>query len=84
MSLDAAGTMIEPTRKTELEAQGWTFRFVADEPRLSEVAETYESLGMEVLLDPVRIDSDESASCVQSCLERCKAIFTRPQTGRRS
>ncbi|MFH1111325.1 MAG: hypothetical protein V1790_19330 [Planctomycetota bacterium] len=35
--------MIESTRRAELEAQGWTACFVADEPRLSEAVELYES-----------------------------------------
>ena len=70
--------MIESTRQTELEAQGWMFRFVADDPRLSEAVASYESLGMEVLLDPVRVDSDECTSCLENCFDRCKAIFTRP------
>ncbi len=70
--------MIEPTRKTELEDQGWTFRFVADEPRLSETVASYEALGMEVLLDPVRVDSEECTACLASCFDRCKAIYTRP------
>lgn len=70
--------MIEPTRRVELEEAGWTFRFVADEPRLGEAVESYESLGMEVLLDPVRADSDECAACLKNCFDRCKAIYTRP------
>ena len=70
--------MIESTRQAELEAQGWTACFVADEPRLSEAVELYESLGMEVHLEPVRPDSAECATCLEHCLDRYKMIHTRP------
>ncbi len=70
--------MIEPERQAKLEAEGWTACFVADEPRLSEAVELYESLGMEVHLEPVRPQSDECATCLQECLDRYKLIFTRP------
>lgn len=40
----------------ELEQQGWTKRFVMDEPRLSEVVELYKFLGYEVKLDPIIFD----------------------------
>lgn len=69
--------MIEPTRQAQLEAKGWTYRFVADDPRLSEAVETYESLGMEVLLDPVRADSEECTACLENCTSHCMAIYTR-------
>lgn len=69
--------MIEPTRQAQLEAEGWTYRFVADDPRLSEAVETYESLGMEVRLDPVSADSEECTACLENCTNRCMAIYTR-------
>jgi hypothetical protein len=70
--------MIKSTRRAELEAQGWTACFVADEPRLSEAVEMYESLGMEVRLEPVNLDSGECTSCLQLCFDRCGMIYTRP------
>lgn len=70
--------MIEPARKAELESEGWTACFVADEPRLSEAVELYESLGMDVHLEPVCPPSDECATCVEECPDRYKLIFTRP------
>ena len=41
------------TREEELVGLGWTRRFIACEPRLSESVELYESLGFEVLLEPL-------------------------------
>jgi hypothetical protein len=37
-------------REEELISLGWEKRFVADEPRLSEMTELYESIGFDVLL----------------------------------
>ena len=69
--------MSKSTRQAELEAQGWTACFVADEPRLSEAVELYESLGLEVHLEPLRPDSDECTTCLENSLDRCKMIYTR-------
>lgn len=41
------------TREEELSRDGWEKKFVSCEPRLSEMAELYESLGLEVLLEPL-------------------------------
>ena len=57
--------MSESTRQAELEAEGWEARFIADEPRLSESVELYESLGMEVHLEPVRAGSAAAISRTQ-------------------
>lgn len=40
-------------RDAELARSGWERRFTGAPPRLAEVRELYESLGLEVLLDPV-------------------------------
>ncbi len=45
---------------------------------LAASTEFYESLGMEVHLEPVRPQFDECATCLQECLDRYKLIFTRP------
>jgi hypothetical protein len=53
-------------RHKNLIKDGWVRRFTADEPRLSEMKEFYESLGLEV-----RIESgilDESQEC-RSCFD---------------
>jgi len=71
-------------REEELARQGWEKRFVAEEPRLSEMTELYESIGFEVLLE--RLPSkEELAACAESgctaCLdmdpERYRTIYTR-------
>jgi hypothetical protein len=58
-------------REEELLNQGWEKRFVADEPRLSEMKELYESIGFDVLLDPLP-EKAEMDTCAE---EGCTACF---------
>ena len=62
-------------REDELIKEGWTRRFIANEPRLSEAVELYRSMGYEVHLEPlppVPVDSDsadeESGEC-RTCFQ---------------
>lgn len=69
-------------REAELEKQGWTRRFVAVEPRLSEAVELYRSLGYEVRLEPATFD--RAAGKCQECFvreerDRSKTIYTKPR-----
>jgi hypothetical protein len=66
-------------REEELLAQGWTRQFVANEPRLSEAVEVYESLGMEVLLEPLPAEGEEGEcrSCLDAAPEQFRIIYTR-------
>ena len=52
-------------REEELIGLGWEKRFVADEPRLSEMKELYESIGFEVLLEPLP-SKEDMAVCAES------------------
>jgi hypothetical protein len=74
-------------REEELIAAGWEKRFVACEPRLSEMVEMYGEIGFEVHLEP--LPSNEAMSMegcdANSCMvcfdvdrERYRIIFTRP------
>jgi hypothetical protein len=75
-------------REQELKDQGWEKRFIANEPRLSEAVELYESIGFDVLLEPLP-DEDElkkgsceasgCTACFQADKERYRMIFTRPK-----
>ncbi|MBN1833316.1 MAG: hypothetical protein JW896_14520 [Deltaproteobacteria bacterium] len=82
---------------TTLEKEGWTRRFVADDPRLSEAVEVYKEAGFEVYLQPFPTDEPECETCpgeeksdrggkeCRICFEgsedRYKIIFTRPAQG---
>jgi len=71
-------------REEELAGLGWEKRFMADEPRLSEMKDLYESIGFEVLLEPLPPKA-EPAECAENgctaCLdgdpERYRIIYTR-------
>jgi hypothetical protein len=53
---------------------------VACEPRLSELVELYEGLGLEVRLEPLREEDrvGRCSACYEGDLERYRVIFTRP------
>ena len=63
----------------ELAAQGWKRCFIADEPRLSEAVETYEELGLEVLLVQVTERDAECTECMKQAPARFWLIYTRPR-----
>lgn len=73
-------------RHKKLVEEGWVRRFTAEEPRLSEMKQFYESLGLEVLVEAGMPEEDqECRSCfdLEGFQERYKTIYTRgdePQT----
>ena len=74
-------------REKQLLEQGWEKRTEADEPRLSELVETYALLGFEVQLEPLptKEEIEEESECgdCRVCFdnellrERYKVIYTR-------
>jgi hypothetical protein len=78
-----------PKREDELIKEGWTRRFVANEPRLSESVELYRSMGYEVRLEPLPpVDCDsadeesgECRACFKGFEDQYKIIYTRPKKG---
>lgn len=71
-------------RHKRLMDEGWVRRFTADEPRLSEMKQFYESMGLEVLLEAATPEeSQECRSCfdVEGFGERYKTIYTRGELG---
>lgn len=67
-------------RDEELANQGWTRQFTASEPRLSEFAEEYKELGLEVLIEPVDTcpDDETCTTCMAEDPDFVKVIYTRP------
>ena len=67
----------------DLESQGWQRRFSAQEPRLSEMKDLYESLGLEVTIVDGGIpeDDQECTSCfdLEGFSNQYKTIYTRGQ-----
>jgi hypothetical protein len=67
-------------RHKKLVEQGWVRRFTAEEPRLSEMKELYESMGMDVLIESGMPEDDEQCrGCydVEGFENRYKTIYTR-------
>lgn len=74
-------------REEELIGAGWERRFIACEPRLSEMVETYREIGFEVHLEPLPPKEElEASSCeTEGCTacfdldaDKYRIIFTRP------
>ncbi len=67
-------------RHRKLVEEGWIRRFTAEEPRLSEMKELYESLGLEVLVTSVTLEGAlECSGCfdISEFEDRYKTIYTR-------
>jgi hypothetical protein len=66
-------------RHQKLLSDGWIRRFTAEEPRLSEMKEFYESLGLEVKLESGMLGDDvDCISCfnAEGFSDRYKTIYT--------
>lgn len=79
----------DKSRISILEDQGWTMRFVAEEPRLSEAVDMYRHTGFEVLLEPLPANAEckecpgketkgECRICFNGFEDQYRIIFTRP------
>jgi hypothetical protein len=82
--------LVMTKREQELTDAGWERRFIASEPRLGEAVELYESIGFEVLLDPLPSEDEmKGAGCEEkgctACFEvdreRYRIIYTRAREG---
>ena len=66
------------TREEELVLQGWERQSTYDEPRLSEMIDTYREIGLEVHIEPFHPDEETGcAACMASMPEKYKTIYTR-------
>lgn len=65
-------------RDAELASEGWARRFITSPPRLQESRELYESMGLEVHLDPITETElrHECAGCALA-LAFFRVIYTR-------
>jgi len=72
-------------REDELIAAGWERRFIACEPRLSEMIEMYKEIGFEVHLESLPSKEEMQSGCDESGCTACfdvdpdryRIIFTR-------
>ena len=82
MGADARDPRETDAPEEDLLRDGWVRRFVADEPRLSESSDLYESLGFEVRWRPLSAREPAGPGCSE-CLKaapgRFRVIFTKPR-----
>ena len=66
------------TRQEELAHQGWQRQATYDEPRLSEMANMYKEIGLEVHLEPFHIAEEPGCTaCMAVTPELYQTIYTR-------
>ena len=69
------------TREEDLRRLGWERQSTYDEPRLSEMVDTYREIGLEVHLEPFDPAEDPGcASCMAATPEKYKTIYTRKKS----
>ncbi len=74
-----ASTSKEQSKK-QLRKEGWEERFTIETERSQEYADLYESLGMEVLIYPVDLEtSPECDACIKTDPAGYRVIWTRPK-----
>ena len=70
-------------RQEDLAHQGWQRQATYDEPRLSEMADMYKDIGLEVHLEPFHADEEPGCTaCMASTPELYKTIYTRKKPQR--
>ena len=70
------------TRQEELTRLGWERQSTYDEPRLSEIVDTYREIGLEVHLEPFDpAEEPGCTSCMAATPEKYKTIYTRKKPG---
>jgi hypothetical protein len=69
------------TRQEELTCQGWKRQATYDEPRLSEMADMYKNIGLEVHLEPFHADEEPGCTgCMAIMPDQYKTIYTRKKS----
>ena len=66
------------TPAEKLISEGWEKQATYDEPRLSEMVDTYKEIGLEVLLEPFNAANEEGCTgCMELSPDQFKTIYTR-------
>ncbi len=70
-------------KEEDLEKQGWVKQTTYDEPRLSDIVEMYEEMGLEVRIEPFDPGENGGPGC-HECMKiqpgRYKTIYTREKS----
>ena len=73
--------VIRTNPEENLVQAGWEKQATYDDPRLSEMVEMYEEIGLEVHLEPFDPENEEGCTgCMQLTPEKFKTIYTRRKT----
>ena len=71
------------TPEEKLINEGWQKQATYDDPRLTELVEMYEEIGLEVHLEPFNPANEKGCTgCMQMMPELYKTIYTRKKTER--
>ncbi len=60
--------------------EGWRYRFTAEEPRVSELTEFYQDIGLETLVKTGVVDDGSDCNCCVTAKgfeDRYKTVYTR-------
>jgi len=69
------------THQEKLNRQGWKRQATCDEPRLSEIADLYRDIGLEVHVEPFHPDEEPGCTgCLAAMPDRYKTIYTRKKS----
>ena len=70
------------TPAEKLIKEGWQKQTTYDDPRLSEMAEMYQKIGLEIHLEPFNVENESGCTaCVQVSPGLFKTIYTRGKAG---
>ena len=73
------------TAEETLIRQGWEKKATYDDPRLAEMVQLYEELGLEVHLEPFNAENEDGCTgCMQQFPDRFKTIYTREKPGNKN
>ena len=71
------------TPEEQLIKEGWQKQATYDDPRLSEMAEMYQEIGLEVHLEPFNAENESGCTgCIQLMPDLFKTIYTRGKAGK--
>ncbi len=70
------------TPEEKLIHEGWEKKATYDDPRLTEMVETYEEIDLEVHLEPFNAENEDGCTgCMQQFPDQFKTIYTRQKSG---
>ncbi len=71
------------TPEEKLINEGWEKQAIYDDPRLSEMVEMYQEIGLEVHLEPFDAENETGGTgCMKLMPDLFKTIYTRRKAGK--